>query len=119
MGRLDVPVRVAHPTEHARAEEVRLMVDTGATFTVLPGEVWQRLGLTGETTRRLRTADGRVLERPQGLAYLEVDGQLGTVPVVQGGEGDVPVLGVTSLEILGLAVDPVKGELRPSEHLYL
>jgi hypothetical protein len=29
------------------------------------------------------------------------------------------VLGVTSLEILGLAFDRVRRELRPSEHLYL
>ena len=119
MGRLDVGVRVAHPTDRTRAEEVELLVDTGATFTVLPADVWQRIGLTSETTRRLRTADGRVLERPQGLAYIEINSQLGTVPVVQGGEGDISVLGVTSLEILGLAVDPVKRELVPSEHLYL
>lgn len=119
MGALRTPVGVANPTDRSRAEEVELLVDTGATFTVLPAELWQRIGLADETTRRLRTANGRVLERAQGLAYIEVDGHLGTVPVVQGGEGDIPVLGVTSLEILGLAFDPVGRQLRPSEHLYL
>ncbi len=119
MGALQTKVRVANPDEHSRSEEIDLLVDTGATFTVLPPEVWLRVGLMSEITRRLRTADGRVLEREQGLAYVEVDGQRGTVPVVQGGEGDMPVLGVTSLEILGLAFDPVRRELVPSEHLYL
>ena len=119
MGALQTKVKVANPGEHRRSEEIELLVDTGATFTVLPSDLWQRLGLSSEVTRRLRTADGRVLERQQGLAYIEIDGQLGTVPVVQGGQSDMPVLGVTSLEILGLAFDPVRRELVPSEHLYL
>jgi clan AA aspartic protease len=119
MGALKTSVTIANPGEHSRSEEIALLVDTGATFTVLPPDMWQRIGLTSEITRRLRTADGRVLEREQGLAYIEIDGQRGTVPVVQGGQDDMPVLGVTSLEILGLAFDPVRRELVPSEHLYL
>lgn len=119
MGRVEVSARLTNPASREQAEELELMVDTGATFTVVPAELWQRLGLTGEFTRRLRTADGRVLERSQGNAYLEIDGQAGVVPVVEAGNGDVPVVGVTALEILGLAVDPVKQELVPSEHLYL
>ncbi len=50
---------------------------------------------------------------------MELEGHAGTAPVVEGADGDVPVLGMTSLEILGLAFVPVRGELRPSEHLYL
>lgn len=119
MGALRTLVNVANPVDRSRAETMELLVDTGATFTVLPPDLWQRVGLTSEISRRLRTADGRVLEREQGLAYLEIDGYQGTVPVVQGGEGDIPVLGVTSLEILGLAFDPVRRKLVPSEHLYL
>jgi predicted aspartyl protease len=119
MGRLDVPVRVANPDRRAPAEEIELLVDTGATFTVLPSDMWKRLGLTAEFPRRLRTADGRVLERGQGLAYLELDGHSGTVPVIEGGDGDMPVLGVTTLEISGLLCDRVKGDLRPSGYLYL
>lgn len=119
MGALRAVVTVASPAEHEKREPIELLVDTGATFTVLPNDVWQRLALQGEFTRRLRTADGRVLEREQGLAYIEINGSRGTVPVVQGSEGDIAVLGVTSLEILGLAFDPVRGELIPSDHLYL
>ena len=119
MGALRVPVKTAHPANRDRAEEIDLLVDTGATFTVLPSDLWRRMGLTSDFTRQLRTADGRVLERAQGLAYLEIDGHAATVPVIEGSDRDVPVLGVTSLEILGLAFDPVKGELQPSEHLYL
>ena len=119
MGALRIPVKAAHPTEQDRSEKIELLVDTGATFTVLPPDLWRRMGLTADFTRQLRTADGRLLERAQGLAYLEIDGHAATVPVIEGSDGDIPVLGVTSLEILGLAFDPVKGELRPSEHLYL
>lgn len=119
MGAVETQVKIANPASRDRSQDLALTVDTGATFTVVPSELWQRLGLTTEFTRRLRTADGRVLERGQGSAYIEIDGQAGVVPVVEGGDSDLPVLGVTTLEILGLAVDPVKQELVPSEHLYL
>lgn len=119
MGRVEARVKLTNPASREQAEELALMVDTGATFTVIPADLWQRLGLTGEFSRRLRTADGRLLERSQGSAYVEIDGQAGVVPVIQASDADLPVLGVTTLEILGLAVDPVKQQLVPSEHLYL
>ena len=119
MGFLRVRVRVANPQQRERSAEVELLVDSGATFTVVPKELVEQTALSPEAVRRLRTADGRQLERQQGLAYLEADGHAATVPVIFGDEGDIPVLGVTTLEILGLAFDPVKRELRPSEYLYL
>ncbi|MDZ4277722.1 MAG: hypothetical protein U1B78_01155 [Dehalococcoidia bacterium] len=119
MGALRVEVTVAKPGDRECSEQIELLVDTDATFTVLPPDVCERIDLTADFTRLLRTADGRVLERDQGNAYVEIEGHAGTVPVVRGSDGDVPVLGVTTLEILGLAFDPVRGELRPSEHLYL
>ena len=119
MGALEVSAKVAAPEARERAEEIDLLVDTGATFTVLPRELWARLGLAAEFQRQLRTADGRLLTRGQGTAYIEIDGHAGTVPVIEAGREDMPVMGVTTLEILGLAFDPVRGELRPSEHLYL
>jgi predicted aspartyl protease len=41
------------------------------------------------------------------------------VPVIFGEAADQPVLGVTALEMMGLEVDPVRGELRPTEFLLL
>jgi hypothetical protein len=35
------------------------------------------------------------------------------VPVVLGEPGDASVLGVVSLEALGLGIDPASGELKP------
>ncbi len=119
MGFLRVRARVSNPQQRERGGEAELLVDTGATFTVLPGELARQIALEAEAVRRLRLSDGRTLERDQGLAYLEVDGHAATVPVIFGGEGDIPVLGVTTREILGLAFDPVKGELQPSDYLYL
>jgi predicted aspartyl protease len=119
MGRVEARIRVSNPAAREQPQELVLMVDTGATFTVVPADLWRRLRLASEFTRHLRTADGRLLERGQGNAYVEIDGLAGVVPVVQGDDTDLPVLGVTTLEILGLAVDPVKQTLVPSEHLYL
>lgn len=119
MGFLKVKAKVANPQQRERSGEAELLVDSGATFTVIPKELAQQIALSPEAVRRLRTADGRLLERDQGLAWLQIEEHAATVPVIFGEEGDIPVLGVTTLEILGLAFDPVRGELRPSEYLYL
>ena len=119
MGFLKVSAKVMNPQQRERSGEVELPVDSGATFTVVPKALVEQIGLSEEAVRQLRTADGRQLERRQGLAYIDIEGHAATVPVILGDEGDSPVLGVTTLEILGLAFDPVKGELKPSEYLYL
>ena len=41
------------------------------------------------------------------------------VPVIVGEGEDVPVLGTTTLEIMGLEVDPITKKLKPTEYLLL
>jgi predicted aspartyl protease len=50
---------------------------------------------------------------------VETEGKGYKVPVVAGQDGDIPVLGVTTLEILGLEVDPVSRKLKPTDYLLL
>jgi hypothetical protein len=44
-------------------------------------------------------------------AYFEFHGEGGAAPVIFGEEGDEPLLGATTLESLGLVLDPFKRRL--------
>ena len=58
-------------------------------------------------------AEGTIIERQVGDAYYEYNGEGGAAPVVFGEEGDEPLLGATTLESLGLVLNPFKRELFP------
>ena len=45
-----------------RFEPVEVMVDTGATFTIVPGDVLRRLGVSPQRTMQVRLADGSVID---------------------------------------------------------
>ena len=82
------------------------LVDSGAHYTLLPGEAWRRLGLLRKRTIRLRLADGTLIER--GVAQCDIRLSLGetATPVVMGEDTDVALLGVVTLETAVLSDDP-------------
>lgn len=60
---------------------------------------------------------GRAVSCPIGFAQAEVLDKSGIIPVVFAAGRDAEVLGATALEILGLTVDPVRGEVRQKRSL--
>ncbi|MBI2852426.1 MAG: aspartyl protease family protein [Chloroflexi bacterium] len=119
MGFVKTRVKISNPAEPSRTAELELLVDTGATFTMLPGSLLREIGVQADTSFRLRLADGRFLERGGCTVWMEVKGKGYKVPVVIGENGDVSVLGVTALEILGFEVDPMSRKLKPADYLAL
>ena len=119
MGFVKTGVRVSNPSNPSKYAELELLVDTGATFTLIPGALFKEIGVEADAKFRLRTADGRFIERDGGTVWVEVEGKGYKVPVVVGEGEDVPVLGITTLEILGLEVDPITKKLKPTEYLLL
>ncbi len=115
MGEVRVAIVIENAQTGARSDELVGLADTGATLTVVPAEVLDALGV-----RRIRRvsfvlADGTRVERDVGDAAVATDGESVPCRVVFGSAGDATVLGVTALEQLGLAVDPVRRRLVPSE----
>ncbi|OYT38457.1 MAG: aspartyl protease [Desulfurococcales archaeon ex4484_58] len=94
--------------------KVRFLVDSGATYTVLEKNVWVELGLEPIDEMEFILADGTVIKRKISEAIIELPG-FGErhSPVILGEEGDVNILGIVTLEIFGLILDPFKRELRP------
>lgn len=62
-------------------------------------------------------ADGTIIQRQVGDAYFEYKGDGGAAPVIFGEEGDEPLLGATTLESMGLILNPFKRELIPMRML--
>ena len=114
MGIVHVNVAISNPADPDRGEHLELLVDTGATLSVVPRRVLERLAVSPIGRRDFRGFGGET-----GIVSMTYDGATAGVTVVFGEEDDPPILGVTALESLGYQVDPVSGELKPSEMLLL
>ena len=101
-----------------RAEEMTIMVDTGATYSLISPALADRLGVTRFPQRYPVTlADGRQIDAQVCQVGVDIDGRTGvTTAVITAviAECDPPLLGVEALEVLGLAVDPAAGKLVPT-----
>jgi clan AA aspartic protease len=117
MGDVRVQIAIINPRTGARSEEITALADTGATLTVVPGPLLERLGIEKTRTVPLVLADGRRARRDVGDAVVAVDGDAAPCRVVFGQSDDASLLGLTVLEQLGLAVDPVQRRLVSTDFL--
>jgi aspartyl protease family protein len=119
LGYVRVKVKVRNPQLRTREAEVELLAETGAIYSVIPSTILESVEIERRSMRKMRLADGRVIERHLGIAEIEVRGETAHSNVIFGEDDDASVLGVTALEELGLQVDPLTGELKPIELLLL
>ncbi|MBI3536425.1 MAG: aspartyl protease family protein [Chloroflexi bacterium] len=92
---------------------VRFLVDSGATYSLLPIEVWQQLGLKPKRALQFTLADGTQIERNVSECHITLPQGDGHTPVILGQPGDEPLLGVITLENLGLMLNPFTRQLQP------
>ena len=98
---------------------VDVLVDTGATFTVLPASFLRdQLGIMHRREDTFILADGSKQTLPIGDAHIAVAGRQAPSPVVFGAE-DRFLMGATSLQSLGLIADTTNHRLIPAPELYL
>lgn len=105
--------KVRRPERRSRAVKVRFIVDSGAVYSVLPESVWRRLRLQRRRSAHFSLADGSLIERGVSRCTFEIAGISDTSPVVLGGPRDAPLLGMVTLETLGLMLNPLTRELVP------
>ncbi|MFH0765117.1 MAG: retroviral-like aspartic protease family protein [Calditrichota bacterium] len=94
-------------------QQVRFLVDSGATYTLLPQTVWMNLGLKPKREMAFTLADGTAITRKISECRLTLPQGEAHTPVILGEERDEPLLGVVTLEILGLVLNPFTRELQP------
>ncbi len=110
MGRVWVDAIVGNP-ERRNTVRVRALVDTGATLTVIPRELAKKLGLRPTGRSVVETGTGRI-ELERSRIWIELEGRGEIVPVPISDSIDKVLIGVATLEVLGLEVDPMTGRLR-------
>lgn len=113
MGLTTIAAQVRNPSGGRTRRRVRLLVDSGAAYSVLPERIWKNLRLREKRTVEFDLADGTVIERSVGQAEFVIAGRDGISPVVLGGPRDAPLLGAVTLETLGLMLDPLTRQLLP------
>ena len=110
MGIFYVDIEIGDP-QGERYEPVRVLVDSGAAYTILPASLLNTLGVEPHDTRNFQMADGRVIQRGYGRTWIRLDGREDISPVVFWDEGTIPLLGTVTLEIFGLGIDMVNRRL--------
>lgn len=113
MGMTRLEIEIENPSESARNEAVEGLLDTGAVFSVIPSEVLHRIGVQPKGDQVFTLADGSRISRKKGVALFRYGDRLGGATVVFGEEGDSALIGVTTLEALGMAFNPITRELYP------
>jgi clan AA aspartic protease len=116
LGLTYVQATVSGPSRKRR--RVRLLVDSGATYSLLPHGVCKALGLRAKRSLSFSLADGSEVKRRVSECHITLLGQDGHTPVILGEPGDVALLGTVTLEILGLVLDPFKRRLQ-AMHMHL
>lgn len=92
---------------------IHFLVDSGAFHSLVPKEILKQLNIKPFKETQVVLADGTVLTRKVGEAFFELEGAGGTAPVIFGEKGEEPLLGATTLESLGLVLNPLSRELYP------
>ncbi len=110
MGLTNVYVKVG---KGKKAIDVEFLVDSGAKYTLLPEKFWKELGLEPIDEASFVLADGTTITRKISEVWVEYAGRGRTVQVILGEGNDEALLGVLTLEALGLMLNPFSRELLP------
>ncbi len=110
MGEVRVTIEVGDVREEIY-EQVEVLVDTGATYSQVPGTLLRRLGIPVRWEAEVRLGDGTIVTDQIGQASIRLGEKTFFTPVTFGREGEPNLLGLVALETALLAVDPVEQRL--------
>jgi predicted aspartyl protease len=99
------------------SRNVRFLVDSGAKYSLLPVDDWRAIGLAPLRRVTFVLADGTQIDRDVSECRIELPQGAGHTPVILGEAGDEALLGVVTLENLGLVLHPFSRTLQPARML--
>jgi clan AA aspartic protease len=114
MSTFTVRATLIHPEHRERSVEADLLVDTDATYTLLPPELVTQLGLSTPYQRRALLGSGERVVYPIGEVRVRLGDEERTTVFYAGSPGSRALLGAVTMEEVGLAADPVSGRLIPA-----
>ena len=113
MGLTVLEIEIGNPANPEVMEKLEFLIDSGAIYSVVPTPILERLGIKPLTEQEFRLADGTKIVRKKGVALFKYGEKIGGADVVFGEKEDSVLLGAFTLEALGLALDPLRRELKP------
>ncbi|MFP5041380.1 aspartyl protease [Parasediminibacterium sp. JCM 36343] len=113
MGITNAILRVREHRKSDKYADVEFLIDSGAVYSLVPGKILDGLDIEPYREMSFSLADGSTIKRRLSSAYFEFEGEGGPAPVVYGEEGDTPLLGATTLESIGLVLNPFTRTLHP------
>lgn len=114
MGATYVTVTVRNPAEPHRTWEGEFLADTGASHSIVPRHRLEAVGVAARGRRKFEMADGRLAEFDLGLAILSFMGEDSPSAVLFGDDAAEPVLGLMTMQEVGVKVDPVNHRIERS-----
>ena len=99
--------------DRERMETVSALVDTGASYSLFPRSMLERLGIIPIGQRGFGQADGSVIYRDIGQAMLVINDDESYMRVIFGEDDAEPLLGSNALQEFLLVVDAAAEELVP------
>jgi predicted aspartyl protease len=95
-----------------REELKNVLIDTGATYTVLPENVLEKIGAWGPLHEvNVELGDGKKVRAKAYAVAIEIK-NVEAPSIAITFEGAKTVVGVETLESIGLKLDPVTGRLK-------
>lgn len=113
MGTFSIAATLTNPQRPDQHLTVNLLVDTGATWTLLPPDVVSQLGVATSRQRMVTLANGERVSYPAGEVAIQLNGEEVMTVFLAGPPGSLALLGAVTLEEFGLAPDPVRKTLVP------
>ncbi len=110
MGEFFWPIGV-RSSDGERVETVDALVDTGASYSLFPRTMLERLGIVPIGQRGFEQADGSVIERDIGRAMLVINGEEDIQRVIFGDDDAESLIGAGTLQGFLLLVDSVSEQL--------
>lgn len=112
MGEFTWPVGV-WSADGERLETVDALVDTGASYSLFPRSMLERLGIAKRFVLPFEQADGSVIDRDVGQAVLVINDTESSMRVIFGDDDAESLIGSNALQEFLLLVDSVAEELVP------
>lgn len=102
--------RVGNP-QNGKTTTRRMLVDSGATYSVVPSTVLKKLNIKAIDTQKFTLANGEEIVKEIGEARFEIQGKRRTAPVIFG-DKNIWLIGATTLENMGFILDPINRKLK-------
>jgi predicted aspartyl protease len=107
VGLTKLTIEVGNPADPRRTARVTCLLDSGVQQAVIPRRVLTSLGLHVQGSEQFALLNGEHVERDLGAAVFRYHGRVGRAAVLFGEETDAALVGMQTLEALGLTLDPL------------